>query len=150
MVGLSPPNTSNTLFVLNGGPDEAGLDLLSIMVELIPGTYGITMIIPDHRGTGFSHPLGCDDENSQTITMKCITYLTSRWAAEGLNQFSITCAAHDLAIQIEASQSSGGKAILGISYGTYWLNRFLSIYPNLVQAAVMDIPVHPLLHAFTM
>src|SRR5262249_15852387 len=31
-----------------------------------------------------------------------------------------------------------------------WLNRFLTIYPNLVQAAIMDGPVSPLLHADTL
>jgi len=67
-----------------------------------------------------------------------------------LNQFSTTSAAHDLSIQIQASQSLGRISILAVSYGTYWLNRFLTIYPNLVQAAVMDSVVHPLLHSFSM
>ena len=79
-----------------------------------------------------------------------ITYLTNRWTIEGLNQFSTTSAAHDLAIQIQAAQLMGRISILGVSYGTYWLNRFLTIYPNLVQAAVMDSPISPLLHAFSM
>jgi pimeloyl-ACP methyl ester carboxylesterase len=61
MVRLSPPNpNNNTLFVLNGGPGEAGLGLVSVMDALIPVEYGITLIFPDHRGTGFSSPLGCD------------------------------------------------------------------------------------------
>jgi pimeloyl-ACP methyl ester carboxylesterase len=151
MLRLNPPNPNNNfLFALNGGPGEAGLGLVSIIAPLIPIEYGITIIFPDHRGTGFSSPLGCDNQNSQIVTMDCITYLTNRWTVEGLNQFSTTSAAHDLAIQIQAAQLTGRIAILAVSYGTYWLNRFLTIYPNLVQAAVMDSPVNPLLHAFSM
>jgi pimeloyl-ACP methyl ester carboxylesterase len=151
MVRLSPPNpNNNTLFVLNGGPGEAGLGLVSTVDQLISADYGIALIFPDHRGTGFSTPLSCDNQTSQIVTMDCITYLTNRWTIDGLNQFSTTSAAHDLSIQIQASQSVGRMSILALSYGTYWLNRFLSIYPNLVQAAVMDSPINPLLHAFTM
>jgi hypothetical protein len=72
MVRLSPPNpNNNTLFVLNGGPGEAGLGLVSIIDQLIPIDYEITLIFPDHRGTGFSTPLGCDNQNSQIITIDC-------------------------------------------------------------------------------
>lgn len=142
--------SNNFLFALNGGPGEAGLGLLPIIIQLIPVKYGLTIIVPDHRGTGFSTPLGCDDQNSQDVTMDCITYLTNRWTINGLQQFSTTSAAHDLAIQIQAAQLTGRISILGVSYGTYWLNRFLTIYPNLVQAAVMDSPVHPRLHSFSM
>ncbi len=135
---------------MNGGPGESGLGLVSVMDALIPVEYGITLIFPDHRGTGFSSPLGCDNQNSQNVITDCITYLANHWTVGGLNQFSTTSAAHDLSIQIQASQSPGRISILGVSYGTYWLNRFLTIYPNLVQVAVMDSPVHSLLHAFSM
>jgi pimeloyl-ACP methyl ester carboxylesterase len=124
--------------------------LVSVMLPLIPVADGLTIIGPDHRGTGLSSPLGCDNQNSQNITTDCITYLTNRWTVQGLNQFSTTAAATDLAIQIQAAQLTGRISVLGASYGTYWLNRFLTIYPNLVQAAVMDSPVNPLLFSFSM
>lgn len=153
MIRLSPSNitSNNSLFVLSGGPGEAALNLLVIVAQLVPAEYGVTLIAPDHRGTGFSTPLGCDNQNSQTITADCITYLKNRWTIEGLNQFTTTSAAHDLAIQIQATQSVGQISFLGVSYGSYWLNRFLTIYPNLVvHTAVMDSPVNPLLHAFSL
>ncbi|CAF4471095.1 unnamed protein product [Rotaria sp. Silwood2] len=142
MVRLSPSNpNNNSLFVLNSGPDESGLGLVSVINQLIPIEYGITIIFPDHRGAGFSNPLGCDNQNSQIIIMNYIEYLRDRWTVEELNQFSTTSATHDLAIQIEASQSMGRKTILGVSY---------DIYPNLVESTVMDSSLNPLLHAFTM
>ncbi|CAM4863836.1 unnamed protein product [Rotaria socialis] len=63
MLLLSPPNQkNNSLFVLSQGPGESGLGLVSIIDQLIPVEYGITIIFPDHRGTGFSSPLGCADK----------------------------------------------------------------------------------------
>ncbi|CAF3468688.1 unnamed protein product [Rotaria socialis] len=130
MLLLSPPNQkNNSLFVLSQGPGESGLGLVSIIDQLIPVEYGITIIFPDHRGT---------------------EYLKNRCTIEGLNQFSMTYAARNLAILIEAFQLIGRISILGVSYGTYWLNRFLTIYPNLVQPPVMNSPLKPLLHSFTM
>ena len=151
MIRLSPSNTStNFLFTLSGGPGESVLGLLQIVVRLVPAKYGITIIAPDHRGTGYSTPLGCDDNLSQNVTKDCLTYLRERWTIEGLNQFTTTAASHDLAIQIQAAQLNGRISIYGVSYGTYWLNRFLTIYPNLAQSAIMDSPVNPFLHTFTM
>jgi len=78
------------------------------------------------------------------ITSKCITYLVNRWTVEGLNQFSITNAAHDLTVQIESSQSMDRLSILDYSYGTLWLDRFLQIYTALMQSAMRDSPMNPL------
>jgi pimeloyl-ACP methyl ester carboxylesterase len=140
---------NNTLFILAGGPGGSGWDLLENAAQLIPATFGITLILPDHRGTGLSTVLGCDDQDSQNITADCIIYLTSRWGFEGLNQFSITSAAHDLSVQIQSYKLDypGRVSIYGVSYGTLWLDRFLQIYPTLVQSAIMDGVVNPLLNS---
>ncbi|CAF3430599.1 unnamed protein product [Rotaria sp. Silwood2] len=151
MTRLRPSNpqyrTNNTLFILTGGPGQSGWTFVSLAALLFPDTYGITFILPDHRGCGLSSPLACDDNGSQNITAACIPYLISRWGSEGLKQFSITAAAHDIAVQIQYYQSifPGRVAIYGVSYGTIWLDRFLQIYPNLVQSAIMDSVVNPLL-----
>ncbi|CAF3803383.1 unnamed protein product [Rotaria magnacalcarata] len=120
MLRLSSSNPkNNSLFVLNGGPGESGVGLVAIIDQLIPAEYGITIIFPDYRRTSFSSPFGCDDKNSQIITIYSIEYLKNRWTIEGLNQFSTTSAVHDLAIQIETSQLIGRISISGVSYGTY-------------------------------
>ena len=70
MIRLNPSKiSSNFLFALSGGPGEAGLGLISLLLQLIPAEYGITIIVPDHRGAGYSTVLSCDDR---------ITYLKSR------------------------------------------------------------------------
>ncbi|CAF5138877.1 unnamed protein product, partial [Rotaria sp. Silwood1] len=137
--------TNNTLFILTGGPGESGWTFLEYASVLFPPTYGITIILPDHRGIGLSTSLSCDDYGSQNITIDCISYLTSKWGIEGLNQFSVTAAAHDLSVQIRYYQSivSGRVSVYSLSYGTMWLDRFLQIYPNLVQSAIMDSVINP-------
>ncbi|UJR11079.1 hypothetical protein I4U23_015261 [Adineta vaga] len=115
--------------------------------QLIPAALAIIIILPDHRGTGLPTVLVCDDQDSQNISPDCITYFISKWGVTGLHQFSMTVAAHDLAIQIQSYQAeySGRVSVYGVSYGTQWLDRFLQIYPTLVQSAVMDGVVNPLL-----
>ncbi|CAF3857104.1 unnamed protein product, partial [Rotaria sp. Silwood1] len=136
--------TNNTIFFLRGGPGSCGWTAIQYIPLLFPSNYGITIILSDHRGVGLSTPLTCDDHGSQNLTIDCISYLTSKWSIEGLNQFSITAAAHDLAVQIRFYQtiSSGRISIYSMSYGTVWLDRFLQIYPNLIHSAIMDSVIH--------
>ncbi|CAF2951603.1 unnamed protein product [Rotaria sp. Silwood2] len=155
MARLSPYNQqntmNNTLFILVGGPGGSGWGVIPYVDIPFPPAYGITIILPDHRGVGLSTPLSCDEYGSQNITADCISYLTSKWDIEGLNQFSITAAAHDLSVQIRFFQSivSGRVSIYSFSYGTVWLDRFLQIYPNLVQSAIMDSVVNPQLFSMS-
>ncbi|CAF2732288.1 unnamed protein product [Rotaria sp. Silwood2] len=155
MARLIPYNrqhpTNNTLFILTGGPGESGWTFILYAAYLFPPSDGITIILPDHRGIGLSTSLSCDNYGSQNIDVNCISYLTSKWSIEGLNQFSITSAAHDLSVQIRYYQSivSSRIAVFGMSYGTIWLDRFLQIYPNLVQASIMDSAINPILMSFS-
>ncbi|CAF4216099.1 unnamed protein product, partial [Rotaria sordida] len=143
---LQSTSQNNTLFILMGGPGASGWNLFQSAALLIPAQLGLTIILPDHRGTGLSTVLGCDDNDSQTITTGCITYLISKWDIEGLNQFSITAAAHDLSVQIQVYQADhpGRISIYAVSYGTFWLDRFLQIYPTLIPSAIMDGVINPI------
>ncbi|CAF0894052.1 unnamed protein product [Adineta steineri] len=139
-------STNNTLFALMGGPGGSGWSLFYIMSQFFSASLGLTIILPDHRGTGLSTLLGCDDKGSQHINTSCINYLISKFGVDGLNQFSVTSAAHDLSVQIQSYQADypGRFVAFGVSYGTFWLNRFLTIYPNVVQTAVMDGIMNPI------
>ncbi|CAF3910527.1 unnamed protein product [Rotaria sordida] len=144
---LQSTSQNNTLFILMGGPGASGWNLLKSAALLIPAQLGLTIILPDHRGTGLSTVLGCGDNDLQTITTGCITYLISKWDIEGLNQFSITAAAHDLSVQIQVYQADhpGRISIYAVSYGTLWLDRFLQIYPTSIPSAIMDGVINPIL-----
>ena len=141
----------NTLFFLTGGPGSSGWTAIQYIPTLFPSNFGITIVLPDHRGVGLSTPLTCDDQGSQNLTVDCISYLTAKWSIEGLNQFSITAAAHDLSVQIRFYQaiSSSRVSVYSLSYGTVWLDRFLQIYPNLIQSTVMDSVMHPQLFSMS-
>jgi pimeloyl-ACP methyl ester carboxylesterase len=152
MTRLRPPTSSNnTLFVLVGGPGQSGWNLVNIIPQMVPPALGITIVLPDHRGTGLSTPLACDDKGSQTISADCVAYLTRKYGVSGLNQFSITSAARDLSVQIQSFRlkSPGRLVVTAASYGTKLLDRFLTIYPKLVDAAVMDGVVNPQLSSFS-
>ncbi|CAF4023155.1 unnamed protein product [Adineta steineri] len=146
---LKPPKENNTIFVLMGGPGGSGWALFYGVSQMFPSGAGATIILPDHRGTGLSNLLSCNDNGSQIINVDCIKYLTTKYGVKGLNQFSVTSAAHDLSVQIQSYKADypGRVAVHAVSYGTYWLNRFLVIYPNIVQSAVMDGVMNPVLNS---
>ncbi|CAF1062511.1 unnamed protein product [Adineta steineri] len=139
-------STNNTIFALTGGPGFSGWNLFYLIPQFFSASFGVTIILPDHRGTGLSTLLSCDDKGSQDVSINCINYLISKFGVDGLNQFSVTSAAHDLSVQIQSYQADypGRFVAFGISYGTFWLNRFLTIYPNVVQTAIMDGIVNPI------
>ncbi|CAF3528716.1 unnamed protein product [Rotaria socialis] len=144
---IQASNQTNVLFILSGGPGESGWNLFYTAMYSIPASAGITIILPDHRGTGLSTALSCDNNGSQNISVACIKYLLSKWGTHGLDQFSITAAAHDLSVQIQSYQAdyTGRVGVFAVSYGTLWLDRFLQIYPNVVQSAVMDGVFNPII-----
>ena len=122
---------------------ERSLSNVNTLIVLMGGSGW--NLFPDHRRTGLSTILGCNEENSQQMNEHCLEYLKRQWGIEGLNQFSIILASHDLARQIESDRNefpSSYLSIYGISYGTLQLDRFLQIYPTLVRSAVMDGVLH--------
>ncbi|CAM4787718.1 unnamed protein product [Rotaria magnacalcarata] len=70
----------------------------------------------------------------------------SKWGTNGLNQFSITNTAHDVSIQIESYEATnpGRVCLFAVSYETLSTDRFLQMYPTVVQASVMDGVFGPL------
>ncbi len=42
--------------------------LVENVAQLIPATFGITLILLDHLGAGLATVLGCDNQHSQNVT----------------------------------------------------------------------------------
>lgn len=118
---------------MNGGPGGDGSSLFefgSEVMVLLDSKFDVYM--PDHRGTGMSSPLECPSVSS------CPTYLKETWG-EGVHFFSTLGAAKDLEHTIELTRQPGDEVyIYGLSYGTYWMNRYLQIAPKQATAVVMD------------
>ncbi|KAH3764241.1 alpha/beta hydrolase fold [Pelomyxa schiedti] len=149
---LTNPNDTITkkgqLWLLQGGPGGSGESIWPFahreqLMDLLGGTFDL--MFPDHRGVGFSTPLYCP--NPTIIqAQECIDYLDSTWG-EGLHQFTSSNAARDLHSLVTAATESGVPVyIYGVSYGTYWLQRYLQIYSSEAErprAVILDGIVSP-------
>jgi pimeloyl-ACP methyl ester carboxylesterase len=140
-----PSSVKGMLWLLEGGP---GLDgtrfeyIADAIREELDDRYDI--YIPDHRGTGRSSPLICSGTRSlyskdQSEVDQCFNDLVKQYSRDGLSGFGTTEAAHDIAYAINMIRKKTDKVVVyGVSYGTYLLNRLLTIYPTLVDIAVAD------------
>lgn len=142
--------TSNAkLWFLHGGPGASGTEDLPRMMEryqaLDPGLDVYTI---DHRGVGLSGRLGCPDQESpgsaegEAIVSweweECIEHLVETYG-EDLAAYSTSQSAIDVAAYIHATAEPGKKVFVwGGSYGSYLLHRYLLIFPDGADGAVLE------------
>ncbi|MDB5933548.1 MAG: hypothetical protein JWQ01_892 [Massilia sp.] len=131
------------LFVLAGGPGEAGSDVLPLLnntFRRIRATRDIVFI--DQRGTGLSGKLSCDDSKATEATMTeqqleaellgCIGAMNVDFAAYGT-----ASAARDIE-QVRRALGYGAINLFGGSYGTRLGQAYARAFPSHVRAMVLD------------
>lgn len=133
---------ADPLFVLAGGPGQAGSDivfLLGTALAKVRATRDIVFI--DQRGTGRSGSLRCDDdghalsrsdEETKAATLACL-----RGYGKDLLAYSTEAAAHD----IERVREALGAAqinLWGGSYGSRLAQVHARRYPNRVRSLILD------------
>jgi len=141
--------SAGQLWLLQGGPGGSGMMTFEPFMREIRKHYPEMEICTiDHRGVGYSSPLNCpdqedpDSEGGAYIYASewdaCIEYLSMHYGDE-LKAYSTSNAVRDLAAFIDATRESGKKVFVwGGSYGTYLVQRYLSLFPNQADGVVMD------------
>lgn len=137
-----PIPNSDPVFVLAGGPGEAGSDvvvLLDSAFKRIRATRDIVFI--DQRGTGLSGKLRCDGEQIDDANTdsalgeavgKCVKSLKYPLAA-----FTTANAAADIE-QVRLALGYGKVNIFGGSYGTRLGQQYARSYPGSVRTLILD------------
>lgn len=137
--------TREPLFVLAGGPGQAGSSLTSFVSETFAGIReDREIILVDQRGTGESNPLKCDMGESQDLfppdrVAACAKELASR---ADFRLYTTAEAVEDLDA---LRQALGWKQInlFGTSYGTRVALEYLRAHPTRVRAAILKGVVAP-------
>ncbi|CAN5693424.1 hypothetical protein BH11MYX4_BH11MYX4_52440 [soil metagenome] len=135
------PGTHRQLWLLQGGPGGAGDGLEPVAAEIARADASLDVYIPDHRGTGRSERLDCPNARGGLAFDYgiCLKEMKIRWGLGGLATFSTTTAARDVGHVIERVRTPGQEVhIYGISYGTYWAQRYLQLFPNQPTAVALD------------
>ena len=133
---------TDPLFVLAGGPGQAGSDVLVLLkaaFDRVRATRDIVFI--DQRGTGRSGKLGCvskpehetmGDAELMAELRACIAANTSP-----LSAYTTLAAARDLE-SVRLALGYGQVNLWGGSYGTRLAQTYARAYPSSVRALVLD------------
>lgn len=134
-----------TVWFITGGPGESGASMYAQLKTLKRSYPGFDLIIPDHRGTGYSTRLCPVEESigspggsrlSGSEWEKC--YADIGHNVERTKQFSITNAAHDLSALIQQNPSTKPVYLYGVSYGTQLVLRLFELGPIAVNGIILD------------
>lgn len=136
------------LFVLAGGPGEAGSDVLPILntaMRRVRPTRDIVFI--DQRGTGLSGKLECEpgldedsslsDEQVDAALVRCIKASKAPFAA-----YTTANAARDIE-QVRRALGYGKINLWGGSYGTRLGQAYARAYPDKVRSLILDAVAAP-------
>ncbi|WP_028102307.1 alpha/beta hydrolase [Pseudoduganella violaceinigra] len=130
------------LFLLAGGPGEAGSDLVPLLnstFRKVRATRDIVLI--DQRGTGLSGKLDCKPgKNSETATEDELLAET-RSCIQGLNKPLNLYTTEQAARDIEAVRGALGYGrinLWGGSYGSRLAQAYARLFPGSVRSLVLD------------
>jgi pimeloyl-ACP methyl ester carboxylesterase len=150
---LSDTPHKKQLWLLNGGPGSGDEEFFyGITDSIVASAPGVDIYAPDHRGTGRSSPLTCtgeaagsprDVELSPEEWTSCIAEMKTKWG-DKLGFFNVTQAAKDVGSLIDRTREPGEQVfVYGLSYGTYLVWRYLSLFPGQADGVIQDSIVSP-------
>ena len=134
--------SKDPLFVLAGGPGQAGSDVITVLKSAFRrarATRDIVLI--DQRGTGRSGKLDCEsrpehetmgeDELLKEFGL-CVARLNKPWA-----DYSTANSARDIE-SVRKALGYGKVNVFGASYGTRLAQAYARMYPDSVRSLVLD------------
>ncbi|MFZ6800750.1 alpha/beta fold hydrolase [Undibacterium sp. Di24W] len=134
-----------TVWFVTGGPGESGASMYAQLRTLRRGFPNFDLIIPDHRGTGYSTRLCPLEESIESPGGSRLSgaewetcYADIGRNVERTMQFSITNAAHDLSALIQQNPSTKPVYVYGVSYGTQLVLRLFEFGPLPIKGIILD------------
>ena len=127
-------NAQGQLWLVAGGPGESGASFYPFIETLRAAAPGFELLVPDHRGTGFSTRLCPDEEAPASAAGSALAGEEWGTCFGALNEhsdrtksFTITNAARDLDMLLSRLGSGERRYVYGVSYGTQLVLRLLSL-----------------------
>jgi pimeloyl-ACP methyl ester carboxylesterase len=137
--------SKGTVWLVAGGPGESGASLYAMLDVLRSSFPDFDLMIPDHRGTGYSSRLCPQEESADSPGgmalagaewSSCPAHLMGK--PELASHFSLTAAAHDLKKLVATSDPAKPVYLYGVSYGTQLVMRALQIGKLSVTGVILD------------
>ncbi|MQA39793.1 alpha/beta fold hydrolase [Rugamonas aquatica] len=139
--------SADPLFVLAGGPGQAGSDIvnaLPVMFQRVRATRDIVFI--DQRGTGLSGRMRCKgsdiDEAPSDAAMAAAFAQCVKSIRQPLAMYNTANAAHDIE-RVRLALGYGPVNVFGGSYGTRLGQSYARLYPASVRSLILDAVAAP-------
>ncbi|MBK8258005.1 MAG: alpha/beta fold hydrolase [Polyangiaceae bacterium] len=139
------------VWLIQGGPGSSSVEWERRVKQMSGSFPGAQFYLQDPRGTGRSTRLGCPiqedlgSEEGLEISLNewpdCLEVVNSQVT---LSHFTTTETAKDLGEVMKVLSGTAAKrTLLGQSYGTYLLQRWLHFYPGFATATILDSLANP-------
>ena len=134
------------LWLIAGGPGESGASFYPFIETLRAAAPGFDLVVPDHRGTGFSTRLCPAEESAESAGGMALE--GAEWGScigamhadsQRTQAFTITNAAHDIELLMERLGAGERSYLYGVSYGTQLVLRTLAVaQPAGLDGVILD------------
>lgn len=137
--------TRGQVWLIAGGPGESGASFYPFLDTFRAAFPDRDLMIPDHRGTGYSTRLCPAEEAADSPGGHALE--GAEWGSciggmyadpDRAQSFTISNASHDLSALITRYRSEGSVQLYGVSYGTQLSLRMLQTAPVSLDAVVLD------------
>lgn len=137
--------TTGQVWLIAGGPGESGASFYPFLDTFRAAFPDRDLMIPDHRGTGYSTRLCSAEEAADSPGGYALE--GAEWGSciggmyadpDRTHSFTITNASHDLSALITRYRGEGSVQVYGVSYGTQLVLRMLQTAPVALDAVVLD------------
>lgn len=140
----APGAARGQVWLVAGGPGESGAAFYGMLPTLRRAFPGFDLLMPDHRGTGFSTRMCPAEEAPDSPGGTALDGAEWGTCFQALNrqpayarQFSQTNAAHDLKWLLAHTPHQGKTFVYGVSYGTQLVLRTVAMGAR-VDGLVLD------------
>ena len=143
-------HAKGSLWLISGGPGESGSTFYPFLKTLRAAFPDFDLLVPDHRGTGFSTRLCIKEESAGSPGGTALVgeewgtcWASLNAASDYARSFSVTNAAFDLADLIAQYHGRVPTYVYGVSYGTQLVSRMLLLPHAHLDGVILDSLVAP-------
>ena len=134
------------IWYIPGGPGDSGIEALGRLHDIFGG-LPVDIYSLDPRGVGGTALLRCPEQEAEE-SEEGRELSTQEWPAcmqwlvanrSDLDSLTTTASARDLGALVDIMAAAEDRVVIfGASYGTYWANRYLTLFAEQPDGVILD------------
>jgi pimeloyl-ACP methyl ester carboxylesterase len=139
---LPDSQKKGNVWFIQGGPGDSSIAFADFLPPVAASHPEWDYYSMDHRGVGNSNCLECrtaapDGHITPANAASCYGEVQA-FLGGGLGLYNVTNASRDLKTVIDLTSGSGKVFVYGVSYGTYLVQRFMTLFSDSVDGIIID------------